>query len=888
MGTAAASYYPYGAVVQIPVTVSTGCSPDPIDNVVFTGTSPDYIANITVYGPRTINFTATAANYEVTVNTTNVTVISPTLVDGKYSSSSSSTIYFTMNDGTENLSVTVNGNSVTPTLISGSSYSLELTGISGATTVNISATLKTYAVSLTKNAYIASVSGLTEGSQSKEHGTVINNLTFTLTTGAHSPYVSINGTVVSATESAGTYSVPEFTITDASNITISAFAANVLPVSEDTYQRRKGQVSGFYKDLPSFESRGETAGYAAIPLLKFAPTEAMKNAGYHKAVLRMVPLTTVANLSYTVRQFPTTYENINVVPTNDYTVLMSANAVGASNQSVSFIANTVFELDVTDNYVLDFPDEIILSLIKGSNGTIHNLYSLENGNANYVPVLVFSEPNITLSDDETVVFSDAAFGNITVAAGKKLTVNPGVTLSGAKLILKSDENGTATFVNKGTATFETADVEQYLSTANGREWYYLASPVTTDHSNTVFGTGTQVGVYREDMHKYTNPVADTTLVAGTGYVVKLNTTNPTYTFSGTLNDGNISIPVSRTGTSQAKRGFNLVGNPYPSYLNWDDADKTNVMSTIWTRTYEGSAMVFKTYNADAKVGSDDETTARIAPLQAFWVKVPENKVDVEGLTLNFNNSQRSHKTNDDDYLRAPGLTQRNADKYTEDAMRQLLRLQISNGINSDNAVIVFDERASNSFDLYDSEKVSNDNDMVPEIYTLTEGTGSTIPLVINSVNDVAVGREFKLGFTTGVAGTFTIAASTLKNLENLSVILIDKKAGLQHDLATPYQFVSDIASTTERFSVVLQKKIPTQISTTNKKHIIAYSNGNRQIVIESADDLNQIKMAQIFNVAGQKLAEQKINTKTTLIQYCFTPGVYFVKIKDMTTKVIVK
>lgn len=389
------AYYPYGATAQIPFTVEANCVPDPIVGVAFTGVAPNYIANVVVKAPQEITFTATQANYEVTVNTTNATVTSPTLIDGKYNSSSTSIIYFTLAEGAENPAVEMNQEPVIPTLISGNDYSVELTNISGSTNVEITASLKNYTVTVAKNNYIASISGLNEGTQTKQHGTIISDLTFTLETGAHTPYVTVDGEIVTATESEGTYSIPAITVTNAVNISIAAFAANVLPVNEDTYQRRNGEISGNHANYTYLETRGEPSGYAATPLLKFVPTEAMKAVGYNKAELKLVPLTTNAtNLTYTVRQFPTNiYSTIHDVPANNYADMWnseSAPVVEEANQAVTFTKDNSITLTVTDDYILDFPTEIILSVIKSSNGTIDHFASLENGNPDYVPQLVFS------------------------------------------------------------------------------------------------------------------------------------------------------------------------------------------------------------------------------------------------------------------------------------------------------------------------------------------------------------------------------------------------------------------------------------------------------------------------------------------------------------------
>ncbi|MCK9506900.1 MAG: hypothetical protein M0Q54_00535 [Pigmentiphaga sp.] len=382
-------YYPYGIVLEVPVTVSTGAVPDPIEGVLFTGTEPEYTANITVTKPMTIEFTASQAQYEVTVNTTNVTITAPTLIDGKYNSASTSVIYFTIDNETENPIVTVDEEPVSTDYISGNDYSVTLTDISGDITVDISASVKKYAVTVTTNDLIASVLGLNVGENNIEYGTTVSNLKFTLEEGAHSPYILLNGSLVTATEDSGEFTIPSFDVEGAVTISITAFPENVLFVSEDTYQRRSGEVSGYYANENTLASRGEPGGWAIIPLLKFVPTEEIKEAGYNKAELRLVQ-TAGFSVNYTIRQIPEVFDDINNVGVNSYTTLQNAAVVGKANQAVNGSANQATLFDVTDAYVLDFPEEIRLSVVKATNGTVHYFHSLENGNPDYVPQLVFS------------------------------------------------------------------------------------------------------------------------------------------------------------------------------------------------------------------------------------------------------------------------------------------------------------------------------------------------------------------------------------------------------------------------------------------------------------------------------------------------------------------
>jgi hypothetical protein len=475
-------------------------------------------------------------------------------------------------------------------------------------------------------------------------------------------------------------------------------------------------------------------------------------------------------------------------------------------------------------------------------------------------------------NEDTTFNESVTLRTLTINAGKKLTVAEGVTLTVAELTLKSDANGTATLVNNGTLSVGTANVEQYLATGTGddtnkRQRYYLASPVN-GAASTLFGENDLVGDYNEATASYSDPfIETTTLVAGKGYVVNLGSTDSTYTFSGALNDGAISVPVTCTGTG-VKSGFNLVGNPYPSYLDWDNVTKTNVQATIWTRSYTNSQMQFYTYNADAQVGTESQTTAHIAPLQAFWIRVPSEKSDQAGLTLEFTNTSRLHKGEDDGNLRA-----------SQAETRELLRLQVSNGTNSDNAVILFDDQADNAFDSYDSEKWSNENPAIPEIYTWA----GTTEVAINTLAGAAANRELALGFRTGTAGTFSIAINTRENIEE--VILIDRITGEESDLvAGAYEFTSDVTDNAERFVITFRSSQTVGLPDINARNWSVYSNVNRQITVAGA----QGAKLSIFSLSGQKQVEQTLTGTSTVIDRTFDAGVYLVKINGEVRKIIVR
>ena len=83
-----------------------------------------------------------------------------------------------------------------------------------------------------------------------------------------------------------------------------------------------------------------------------------------------------------------------------------------------------------------------------------------------------------------------------------------------------------------------------------------------------------------EANKTWDNVTNGNLQAGKGYVQVANGvqgSTGTVDFNGATNSGNVSLTLSRT-ESGSSRGFNLVGNPYPSYLDWSQvaAANTNV------------------------------------------------------------------------------------------------------------------------------------------------------------------------------------------------------------------------------------------------------------------------------------------------------------------------
>ncbi|MDD5185285.1 MAG: T9SS type A sorting domain-containing protein, partial [Paludibacter sp.] len=273
-------------------------------------------------------------------------------------------------------------------------------------------------------------------------------------------------------------------------------------------------------------------------------------------------------------------------------------------------------------------------------------------------------------------------------------------------------------------------------------------------------------------------------------------------------------------------------------------------------------------------------SAYIPPMQAFWVRVD---VDNTPATLKFVNLARAHQdqTSATNRLRARQLN-----------TAQVLRLQVSNGINNDEALIVADPNAQDAFDTYDSQKMTNANVNIPEIFTLV---GSE-ELVINHMNNLTGNKELSLGFRPGKTSNFSIEASEISNLSSdTKVVLLDKLKGTEQELTvgSPYTFASDATATNDRFSLIFRtNSIATDLTKTANKGVLVYRNLNNHIAVICNQGIDDQSSVSIYNAVGQKLSTQKLTKTTTEINHALTAGVYLVTVHNggqtVTEKVIIK
>ncbi|MFZ4726899.1 MAG: hypothetical protein ACOYMD_15805, partial [Paludibacter sp.] len=485
--------------------------------------------------------------------------------------------------------------------------------------------------------------------------------------------------------------------------------------------------------------------------------------------------------------------------------------------------------------------------------------------------------SISVSNGQLVTVTENATAySLNINPQGKLTLNSGKTLNDTTFNILSDATGTGTFVDLnpegGLAVSGIINVKQYL--ISGRNWY-VSSPVTAA-STSVIHTASSVQSYNEQTAAWS--IESGLMVAMKGYVAVSPASSVSVTFTGTLNSGGQSIGLTRH-TGVAKEGFNLVGNPYPSYVNWESA-LSNVVTTfikpsMWFRSRNAgnTAYIFDTYNALNHTGTSNNNnlsigvTANIPPMQAFWVKVDEAH---SSGTLAFDNSMRLHQDQSisTNRLKSPAV---------ENAMQKVVRLQISNGTNCDETIVLFNANASNEFDDYDSQKMTNGNADIPEIYTMAGNEH----LVINGLNNTTTNPDISLGFTTAKANTFTINATEISNFdENTSVLLRDNLLNTEQELTinSVYEFTSEPTTTETRFSIIFKtKSITTEIANVDG-YIDVYKNADNQLIVKCKNKNCSDDVVSIYNLMGEKLISKELSGNTTIINIPQRLGICLVSV----------
>lgn len=397
--------------------------------------------------------------------------------------------------------------------------------------------------------------------------------------------------------------------------------------------------------------------------------------------------------------------------------------------------------------------------------------------------------NITLNAISGGLNNFSASRNITLSADLSVagivTAQNGTLSSAGNLTLISTASQTALVDGSGSGDI-TGNVTMQRYLPSGFGYKYFSSPFQAATVNE-FGDDMNLGASFPAFYRYDESrtaagwvrydTATRVLNPMHGYAVNFGSdpAADTVDVTGVVNNGSLSRTIYNNNNTYTK-GFNLVGNPYPSPINWNAASgwtKTNIDNALYyfkasaTDQYGGT---YSTYIAG--VSSDGLATNIIPSMQGVFVHVSDGTYPVTG-TLAMNNSVRvtdlTHSFIKSDGSN-PGSLLRLAASFADDPA------------SKDPVVIYFDEKALNAFDgQLDALKLMNTDLKVPNLYAMSsDGKKLSISALPFSSDTL---REVSLGLKTNKTGTVIFRIRDIEGIfSEMGISFSDKVTGIDQDL----------------------------------------------------------------------------------------------------------
>ncbi len=300
--------------------------------------------------------------------------------------------------------------------------------------------------------------------------------------------------------------------------------------------------------------------------------------------------------------------------------------------------------------------------LNGSSTQTLESYTWLNNSINNLTIVnaagVFDNTSFTVTNNFTVN-SGSAF---TVTPANSLTVNGTMTNNAGTtgFIIASNEDGTGSLMHNTNNVPATAN--RYINGAD-TAWHFLSSPVTEQAIHNTdwtpegsYGDSTGYDLYIWDepatcwIYNLNTTVAPTwntthpsnSFIPGRGYLYAVQATSPTKQFVGNLNNGTVNCALTSTSTGDYK-GFNLIGNPYPSSIDWktDGGFSRSLLEQtgggynvwIWSTLADNYGVYNSAFAGDA---GTNNVTRYIPPMEGFFVQA------ASAGTFSFYNSCRVH------------------------------------------------------------------------------------------------------------------------------------------------------------------------------------------------------------------------------------------------------
>ena len=433
-----------------------------------------------------------------------------------------------------------------------------------------------------------------------------------------------------------------------------------------------------------------------------------------------------------------------------------------------------------------------------------------------------------------------------------LTVESGTTLdvSGGDLIIESDATGDASLIDLGAVTYTgggTANVERYLTEGK----WHLVSPSVSGTVSGMF-TDDYLQYHSEGSNGWTDIVPlDTDINVMQGYALwSISGSATTEVFTGATNTG-----AQSTAFTQGGLGWNLVGNPYPSTLDWDAVTVPGGMNgAIWL--FDATIGTNGDYVYYINGGGAGNTTSQYIPSgQGFFVRATGGSG-----TLAIDNGARVHG---------------GQDFYKSTEIEILVLKATGNGITTQTAIRFNENATSGVDDLYDVYRIISDSPEVPMLFTKSGDE----KMAINTLSAIAGNETVPMWFRAGMIGTYTISANEIGTFDKETPIYLeDLNTGAMQNLREVPEYSFGYKSGSDKGFMVHFTK-PENNAIESNINIFAFNN-TLNVNFPVPEITNNAFSAEImvFDLTGKTILQTTTTKTNNQIPLSGSNTIYMVKV----------
>lgn len=450
--------------------------------------------------------------------------------------------------------------------------------------------------------------------------------------------------------------------------------------------------------------------------------------------------------------------------------------------------------------------------------------------------------------------------DVTVNGDLNLTVAEGVKIRSTGI--NGSENGS--FITKSSINMIGAGsvlAERHLTapvSGGTFKGWYIGSPIANASSTLLTGVNDKLFDYNPNTNGWVQitHAAPQDLDPFRGYAFRLGFSGATadIDFIGEINGGEYTMEVPLS-TSR----FELVSNPYPSAIDWNnDAGWTRDFTTEFETTIQiprgNSPLTFLKYNAA------NEGEMPIAANQGFYVKTKTGLADAPSISVN-----------DDARLHSSQALLRPSLKTLPE-----LNLTLNYGEVSDDLEIKFRNESHDGYDKFDSWKMFSPDEGIAEPYLYFDEEF----IVAASYATLTESKSVPLGYKyTGQWTSLTWKLTSMENMEGIQVILEDKLKGEKVVLenGVSYTFESGNYNGLDRFVLHFNlSKDPNSIQENNADKVNVYS-ANGQLYFAGLDKNLPF---EILDLSGRTI-QSGMSSNNVILNSQLSNGHYLVRIQGI-------